>query len=64
MSGDEEGTVQSSGPLFFKEVEGEVSGLVEALVVALLFCDEKASSTSWSPLISGIVDSFFLAVRR
>jgi hypothetical protein len=63
VSGDEEGTVQSSGPLFFREVEGEVSGLVEALVVAL-FCDEKASSTSWSPLISGIVDNFFLAVRR
>ena len=64
MSGDEEGTVQSSGPLFFREVEGEVSGLVVALVVALTFCDEEASSTSWSPLNSGIVDNIFLAVRR
>lgn len=61
MSGDED-TVQSSGPLFLKEVEGEVSGLV----LAVLPCDAESSSssTSWSPLNSGIVDKCFLAVPR
>ena len=56
---DDSGSIQSSGLLFFSEIEGDVSGVA---VPVLLPCDAD-SSRSWSPLVSGIVDNGFFALR-
>lgn len=52
---EDSGSSQSSSLLFFSEIEGDVS--------SKLLPGDTDSSMSWSPLVSGIVDNGFFALR-